>query len=120
MLYGNQKGDGAPNETDSIVRPGNKAESAIWNKINARTAINGTFNSHTQMPPLASNRLDAEGIALISEWIDNYANVAPVLPVPLGTIDTPEDVAVDTLITTVVATDTDVRAGQADQSQLTY
>lgn len=120
MLYGNQIGDGAPNETDSIVRPGNKAESAIWNKINARTAINGTFNSHTQMPPLASNRLDAEGISLIAEWIDNYANVAPALPVPLAPVDTTDDVDVDTLLATVVATDPDVRAGQADQSQLTY
>jgi hypothetical protein len=119
MLYGNVISEGAPNDTDHIIRPGNKAESSIWNKINARTATNGTFNSHSQMPPLASNRLDPEGIALIAEWIDNYANVAPTL-LSTPTASTTEDTPIDTTITSAGATDPDVRGGLADQSQLTF
>ena len=119
LLYGAPISEGAPNDTDHIVRPGNKDESSIWNKINARAAINGNFNSHTQMPPLASNRLDPEAITMIAEWIDNYANVAPAF-LPTPTASTPEDAQIDTLITDANATDPDVRGGVADQSQLSF
>jgi glucose/arabinose dehydrogenase/mono/diheme cytochrome c family protein len=119
MLYGVPISEGAPNETDLIIQPVNKPKSSIWNKINARGATNGTFNGHSQMPPLASNRLDPKGIALIAEWIDNYANVAPSVPtLPLATAA--EDTPLGTAITSAAANDPDVRNGITDQSQLTF
>ncbi|BCX46887.1 cadherin tandem repeat domain-containing protein [Haloferula helveola] len=119
MLYGQPVSEGTPDLTDHIVRPGDKANSSIWNKINARTAINGTFNGYSQMPPLASNRFDEEGIALLEEWIDNYANVPPShsgitnVPVTEGSV-------IGTFAGTADATDPDVRSGGSDQANLTY
>lgn len=119
MLYGEPLSEATPDLTDHIIRPGDKLNSSIWNKINARDQINGEFQGYSQMPPLASNRFDEEGIELIREWIDNYANTQPVV---LG--DNPsslsENTAVGQITEPLDVTDRDVRNSISDQSQLTY
>lgn len=122
LLYGHPVSEATPDLTDSIIRPGDKANSAIWNKINARSAINGTYNGYSQMPPLATNVFDSEGIALIGEWIDHYANQAPA-PAPgsvTGTTPLSENAVAGSLIGLADAVDPDVRGGIADQALLTY
>ena len=52
---------GIPNGV--LVSPGNKEASILWARINTTTAY--------RMPPLGSNELDQEGIALIGKWIDS-------------------------------------------------
>ncbi|MGB6220309.1 cadherin domain-containing protein [Haloferula sp.] len=120
MLYGSLLSEATPDHSDHVVRVGDKASSAIWNRVNARAAIPGkeTFNGYTQMPPLASNAFDDEGLALLSEWIDNFANVPPS-PVAEQT-DVSENASVGVLTSLDTATDPDVRDGVSDQSRLSY
>ncbi len=54
---------GIPNGV--LVRPGKKEASILWVRLNTMTAY--------RMPPLGSNELDQEGIALIGQWIDNLS-----------------------------------------------
>lgn len=119
ILYGNPESEATPDLTDHIVRPGDKLNSSIWNKINARTLINGEFEGYTQMPPLASNRFDDEGIAIIREWIDNYANTQPTL-VGDGSSLLSENSGVNDIANPLIVTDRDVRNNISDQSRLTY
>lgn len=119
LLYGALVSEGAPDFSDHIIRPGDLVHSAIWNKINAREAINGTVNGYSQMPPIGSNRLDEEGIELIREWIENYANKAPSPPSSLA-IDAAEGSAIGASLGLVGALDPDVRDLVSDQSQLSY
>ncbi len=121
LLYGALLSEGSPSLSDHLIRPGDKNHSALWNKINARGAINGTYNGYTQMPPLGSNVLDEEAIALIAEWIDHHANVAPVpASGSLAAAEVSENELVGYLLGTASAADPDVRDGVADQSQLRY
>ncbi|MEO5716452.1 MAG: cadherin domain-containing protein [Luteolibacter sp.] len=121
MLYGHPASEATPDLTDHIVRPGDKANSALWNKINARSVINGSYNGYSQMPPLATNVFDTEGIALIGEWIDHYANATPA-PAAGSTaqVSVSENGLVGYLLGTTAADDPDVRDSVADQSLLTY
>jgi len=122
LLYGHPVSEATPDLTDNIIRPGDKNNSAIWNKINARTAINGNYNGYSQMPPLATNVLDDEAIAMIGEWIDQHANQPPA-PAPgsvTGTTPLSENAIAGALIGMADAVDPDVRGGIADQSLLTY
>jgi glucose/arabinose dehydrogenase/mono/diheme cytochrome c family protein len=121
LLYGHPVSEATPDLTDHIIRPGDKANSAIWNKINARTAINGGFNGYSQMPPLATNVFDEEGIALIGEWIDHHANAVPEPAAgSLETASLSENASVGAIMGLANAEDPDVREGIADQSLLTY
>lgn len=122
LLYGHPVSEATPDLSDHIVRPGDKANSAIWNKINARTAINGSYNGYSQMPPLATNVFDEEAIAMIGEWIEQHANVAPVPAAGSVTGSTPlsENAIAGALIGLADAVDPDVRGGTADQTLLTY
>lgn len=121
LLYGTPVSEATPDLTDHIIRPGDKSNSAIWNRINARSVINGTFNGYSQMPPLATNAFDPAGIALIAGWIDHHANVAPAPAagsLAHGTVS--ENGLVGYVLGQANAVDPDVREGTADQSLLTY
>ncbi|MES2660489.1 MAG: cadherin domain-containing protein [Verrucomicrobiota bacterium] len=121
MLYGHPASEATTDLTDHIVRPGDKANSAIWNKINARSVINGSYNGYSQMPPLATNVFDNEGIALIGEWIDHHANMPPAPAVgSVGQVNASENGSPGTILGTTAAEDPDVRESIADQSLLTY
>jgi glucose/arabinose dehydrogenase len=121
ILYGATIGEGAPDPTDHLVRPGDRDHSAIWNRINAREAINGSHNGYTQMPPLATNAFDPDGIALLGAWIDHHANVPPAAADgSLATTAVSENAGVGHGLGTVAAVDPDVRSGIADQAMLTH
>lgn len=121
ILYGANVGEGAPDPTDHLIRPGDRDHSAIWNRINAREAINGSHNGYTQMPPLATNAFDPDGIALLGAWIDHHANVPPAAADgSLGTTAVSENANVGHLLGAAAAIDPDVREGLSDQSLLTH
>ncbi len=122
IFYGAPVSESYHDENDRHIIPGNKTDSLIWNRIQARYAIgNGTFNGYSQMPPLASNVTDAEGIALLSQWIDTFANVAPTVnPGAPTSVPITENSAVGGNVAALPATDPDVRGGQADNNLLSY
>jgi hypothetical protein len=71
------------------VIPGNPALSSVLQ----RTAGAPLFN---RMPPLASNVIDDDGVALLAAWIDGHANAAPAFALGAG----PHTVVVDSSSTT--------------------
>jgi uncharacterized repeat protein (TIGR03806 family) len=49
-------------DADVIIAPGDREASMLWQRI--RHVGSG------RMPPISSNRVDAEGLSLVGEWID--------------------------------------------------
>jgi hypothetical protein len=122
ILYGIPVSETYHGPEDRLIIPGDKLKSVIWNRIQARNTIgSGTFNGFSQMPPLATHVPDDEGIALLSEWIDFHANVAPGM-----TAGSPQNISIaenspgGTSLAVFSATDPDVRGAQADQNALTF
>ena len=64
----NVPGVGAPvgGATTRIV-PGSKETSLVWARMN-------TLTEGERMPPLATHVIDAQGLALIGQWIDGGAD----------------------------------------------
>jgi hypothetical protein len=122
ILYGKPLSESYHDENDRFIIPGNRTDSLIFNRIQARGAIgNGTHNGYSQMPPIATNVVDEEGVRLLSQWIDNYVNTAPVFTAGSTTRSTVnENAAPGTFLGTAVATDLDVRNGVADGSTLRF
>lgn len=121
LLYGTSVSESAPNITDHLIRPGQLDQSVVWNRINARTAINDTYNGYTQMPPLSSNLLDQDAINMMREWILNYANVSPTpADTSLSTSSISENTTLNTSLGSANNTDPDIRNTTSDQSQLSY
>ncbi|MGC4016912.1 MAG: cadherin domain-containing protein [Luteolibacter sp.] len=68
--------------TDPALRriaPGSVAHSSVLQRMAGAPGFN-------RMPPLASAVVDAAGVALVSDWILNSANSAPVFSVPDGQV----------------------------------
>lgn len=84
------------------VIPGNPALSSVLQ----RTAGAPLFN---RMPPLASNVIDDEGVALLTAWIEGYANSAPVFVSGAGphTVVIDSNSTVGTPVVLAAATDSD-------------
>jgi hypothetical protein len=122
ILYGIPVSETYHEPDDYLIKPGDKVNSVIWNRIQARSEIgDGTYHGYSQMPPLATRVVDAAGVQLLSDWIDNYANVAPTITGgSLSNTDISENATVGTVVGTVTATDPDVRSGQADNSFIRY
>src|SRR4030095_15737986 len=57
-----QAGDRGIGANARLIAPGSSANSVLVNRANRRDS-NG-------MPPLASNEVDADGVALLTQWID--------------------------------------------------
>ncbi|WP_386780853.1 cadherin domain-containing protein [Luteolibacter ambystomatis] len=90
--------------TDPAVKrivPGSTAHSSVLQRMMGAPGFN-------RMPPLASSVVDAEGVALVSDWILNTANSAPVFSIADGQVLV---IAADALPGTVVA---DLHAVDAD------
>lgn len=122
ILYGIPVSETYHEADDYLIKPGDKTNSVIWNRIQARSNIgDGTYHGYSQMPPLATRVVDAAGVQLLSDWIDNYANAAPTITSgsPSNT-DLSENATVGTVLGTVTATDPDVRNAQADNSFIRY
>jgi uncharacterized repeat protein (TIGR03806 family) len=60
-----QSGDLGIGANARLIAPGSSANSVIVNRANRRDS-NG-------MPPLASNEVDADGVALLTQWIDGLS-----------------------------------------------
>jgi uncharacterized repeat protein (TIGR03806 family) len=60
-----QSGDLGIGTNARLIAPGSSANSVIVNRANRRDS-NG-------MPPLASNEVDADGVALLTQWIDGLS-----------------------------------------------
>ncbi len=122
ILYGLPISESYHDSNDRYIIPGDTTDSLIWDRIQARGAIgDGTFHSYTQMPPLATNVVDQQDVQLLTDWINNFANVAPTIDAgSLSTTTISEDTPLGTSIGAVTATDPDVRGGVSDASNLRY
>jgi hypothetical protein len=60
------------------IRPGDPARSSIHHRMNRRDTQSGMSG---QMPPLATHKIDAAGVALVEAWIAGM-NVAKGYPAP--------------------------------------
>jgi|GEM_PF-725699 len=109
-------------QNDRLIIPGDKENSLIYNRLQARNVIgDGTHNGYSQMPPIATNLPDQADIQMLAQWIDNYANVAPAINAGTPTqTNVTENALTGAAVATIAATDPDVRAGSSDQSALTY
>lgn len=112
LLHGEAIGFQVADETDRLVMPGNAPKSIILSRASAS-------NGYSRMPPLATSVVDEEGVALLLDWINNYANAKPVLGESAGPHAVTENTAATTFVgTSPVVTDPD--APLADRGTLTY
>ncbi|MEP2775699.1 MAG: PQQ-dependent sugar dehydrogenase [Luteolibacter sp.] len=112
LLHGEAIGFNVIDEADRLVIPGDAANSIILSRASAS-------NGYSRMPPLASNVIDLEGVALLQEWIENYANAKPVLDATAG----PFSVAENSPASTPVGDGPlvlDADAPRADRGTLSY
>ena len=93
LLHGEGIGFAVADPTDRFVIPGNTSKSMILSLASAS-------NGYSRMPPLATNEIDAEGIALLADWINNFANAKPELDAAAG----PYSVEENSPATTAVGT----------------
>ncbi|MGJ8673190.1 PQQ-dependent sugar dehydrogenase [Rubritalea sp.] len=100
--------------TDRLIIPGNTTKSIILNRA-------AESNGYSRMPPLASNVIDQEGVDLIIDWINNYANAKPVLGSATGPHAITENTAASTAVgASPTATDQDSTYSLEDRGTLTY
>jgi len=77
LLHGEGEGFAVVDPTDRFVIPGNTTKSMILSLASAS-------NGYGRMPPLATDIVDSEGVALLTDWINNYANAMPTLDATAG------------------------------------
>ncbi|MGJ8723164.1 MAG: PQQ-dependent sugar dehydrogenase [Roseibacillus sp.] len=77
LLHGEGIGFAVADSTDRFVIPGNPNKSMILSLASAS-------NGYTRMPPIATEIIDQEGVTLITDWINNYANAKPTLDAAAG------------------------------------
>ena len=91
ILHGEGESFAAIDPTDRFVIPGNPNKSMIL-------SLAANSNGYSRMPPLATKIVDEEGIALIADWIDNYANAKPTLDAVAGPYAVAENSAAGTQV----------------------
>ncbi len=111
LLLGEAIGFKIVDTSDRLVIPGDTANSIILNRAAAA-------NGYSRMPPIGSNVIDQEGVALLTEWINNYANVQPELNASTSSLNIAANTPTGTSLGAVIdATDADY---STDRNQLTY
>lgn len=122
LLYNWPLSETFHDEDDRLIKPGDTANSLLWNRIQARNVIgNGTFNGYSQMPPLATNVVDPDGVQLLADWINNHANVKPAFAAgDNSSVSVTKGTSIGSAIGNVSATDPDVHTSQIDQPALRY
>jgi len=111
LLLGEAIGFQIVDTSDRLVIPGDTANSIILNRAAAA-------NGYSRMPPIGSNVIDHEGVALLTEWINNYANVKPVLNATPSSLNIAGSTPTGTSLGSVVdVTDSDY---STDRNQLAY
>ncbi|MEP4077178.1 PQQ-dependent sugar dehydrogenase [Haloferula sp.] len=91
LLHGQALGNGIVDPTDRLVIPGDTLNSMILSRA-------GATNGYDRMPPLASSVVDAEGVALLTDWINNYANAKPTLDAAAGPYTVAENTSASTSV----------------------
>ena len=112
LLHGQVTGNSFSIPTDRLVIPGDTQSSIILSRAAAT-------NGYTRMPPIASNVIDQEGVALLTEWINNYANAKPEFSLPNNVRFITENSPVDAQVgVSVAALDPDFP--DASRGELSY
>jgi hypothetical protein len=112
LLHGEGVGFAVVDPSDRFVIPGNTSKSMIL-------SLASETNGYGRMPPLATDVIDQEGIDLIADWINDYANAKPSLDATAG----PYAVLENTGSSSVVGIGpvvTDLDAPDASRGTLTY
>jgi len=91
LLHGQAIGFQIADPTDRLVIPGDTANSIILSRASAT-------NGYSRMPPVGSSIVDPEGIALLADWIGNYANAKPTLDTPTAPYSVVENSPVSTSV----------------------
>ena len=84
LLHGEAIGFQIIDESDRLVIPGDPANSIILSRASAT-------NGYGCMPPLASNVIDTEGVNLLTDWINHYANAKPTFDGITDVVAVPEN-----------------------------
>ncbi|MFC5051421.1 PQQ-dependent sugar dehydrogenase [Rubritalea spongiae] len=111
LLHGEAIGAQVVDHTDRLIVPGDTANSIILSRASAT-------NDYGRMPPVGSNVVDSEGVALITEWIQNYANAKPMIAEPETPLSVTENSVAQVEVGSPDASDPD--AAQVDRGTLTY
>ncbi|MGJ8640700.1 MAG: PQQ-dependent sugar dehydrogenase [Opitutaceae bacterium] len=112
LLHGEGIGFAVVDPTDRFVIPGNTSKSMVL-------SLAAGSNGYGRMPPLATEVVDQEGLDLIADWINNFANAKPSLDATVG----PYAVAENTGAISVVGDGplvTDLDAPDLSRGTLTY
>ncbi|MGJ8673055.1 cadherin domain-containing protein [Rubritalea sp.] len=111
LLHGEAIGAQVVDHDDRLIIPGDPENSIILSRASAT-------NGYARMPPVGSNIVDPAGVALITEWVLNYANAKPTITAPDEYLTVSENSAAATLVGATDASDPDV--AQADRGTLSY
>lgn len=111
LLHAEAVGAQVVDPTDRLIIPGDTENSIILSRASAT-------NGYGRMPPVGSRVVDPEGIALITEWVLNYANTTPSITAPETPLSVIENSSAATFVGSPDASDPD--AAQVDRGTLTY
>lgn len=111
LLHGEAVGFQVIDETDRLIIPGDTTNSIILSRTSET-------NGYGRMPPIASSVVDPDGIALLTDWINNYANAKPTIEAPAVSLTVAENTASTSPVGSPDAGDQD--APRIDRGTLTY
>ena len=77
LFHGEGIGFAVADPSDRYVIPGDADNSMIYN-------LAAEDNGYGRMPPLATDIVDEEGVALLRDWINHFANTKPTLDAAAG------------------------------------
>lgn len=112
LLHGEAIGFQVIDPTDRLIIPGDTANSIILSRAAAS-------NGYGRMPPVGSAIPDPEGVALLTDWINNYANAKPTLDAVAGPYMVAENSAASTPVGSGPAV-SDLDAPDASRGTLLY
>ncbi|MDP4625270.1 MAG: PQQ-dependent sugar dehydrogenase [Akkermansiaceae bacterium] len=98
--------------TDRLIIPGNTSKSMLLSLVSES-------NGYSRMPPLATDLIDVEGVTLITDWINNYANAKPTFDADTDPFTILENQVIGTVAGTAPAA-TDQDSPDVTRGTLTY
>jgi len=112
LLHGQAIGNSVVDPTDRLIIPGDTQNSIILSRASAT-------NGYTRMPPIGSSIIDQEGVDLITDWINDFANASPTFNDSNNTRAVAENSAVNTSVGDIVTAE-DPDFLDATRGNLTY
>ncbi|MEP4077179.1 PQQ-dependent sugar dehydrogenase [Haloferula sp.] len=91
LLHGEAVGFNVIDPTDRLIIPGDTTNSIILSRAAAS-------NGYGRMPPIGSAIPDPAGVALLTDWINNYANAKPTLDAAAGPYTVAENTSASTSV----------------------